>query len=91
MKVAALRQLLQWSGYPVVVLLQEVGILPSRFTFYCLCWHTFTSVTSLLAGVPVLVRRDSNLYIGDFTHHPEGRAIVLKDTYRNAPTQGHLP
>ena len=45
-KVVALRHLLQWSGYPTVVLLQEVGALPARFVFHCLYWHTFTVVSS---------------------------------------------
>ena len=35
-KVVVLRQLLQWSGYPVVVFLHEVGALPAWFLFHCL-------------------------------------------------------
>ena len=81
-KVVALCQMVQWSGYPPVVLLQEVGVLPSHFVLHCLYWQTYTAVSSSSAGVAVLVWHDSQLHIGDFTHHPEGRAIVLKVTYR---------
>ena len=38
-------------------------------------------------GVAILVRRDLQLHIGDFTHHPEGRAMVLALTYRDTPIQ----
>ena len=86
-KVLALRQLLQWSEYPAVVLLQDTGILPPRFVFHCLYWHTFTVVSSSSAGVAILVRRDSQLHIGDFVHHPEGRAIVLELVYKGTPVQ----
>ena len=86
-KIVALRQLLQWSGYPAVVLLQEVGVLPSCFAFHCLYWHTFTVISSSSNGVAVLVRRDSQLHIGDFTHHPQARAIVLERTYCDTPIQ----
>ena len=55
-KVVALRQLLQWSGYPAVVLLQEVGALPPRFMLHCLYWHTFAVVSSSSASVGILVR-----------------------------------
>ena len=80
-KVVALRQSLQQAGYPAAVLLQEVGVVPSRFVFHCLYWHTCTSVSSSSANVVVLVRSDSQSHIGDFTHHPEGRAILLEVTY----------
>ena len=60
-----------------MVLLQEKGVLPPRFVFHCLYWHTFTVVTSTSAGVTILVPRDSQLDIKDFVHHPEGRSIVL--------------
>ena len=86
-KVMALRQLIQWSGYPAVVLLQETGVLPPRFVFHCLYWHTFTVVTSSSASVTILVRRDSQLHIGDFVHHPKGRAIVLELVYKGTPVQ----
>ena len=43
-------------------------------------------VTSPSAGVVFLVR-DSQLHIGDFTHFPEGRAIVLEVTYHGTPIQ----
>ena len=85
-KVMALRQLLQWSGYPAMVLLQETGTLPPLFVFHCLSWHTFTIVSSLSAGVTILVRRDSQLHIGDFVHHPKGRA-VSELPYRGTPVQ----
>ena len=86
-KVVALWQLLQWTGYPAVVLLQETGVLPPRFVFHCLYWHTFTKVASSSAGVAILVRRDSHLHVGDFMHHPEGRAIVLELVYKGMPIQ----
>ena len=86
-KVMALRQLLQWSEYPAVVLLQETGILPPRFVFHCLCCHTFTVVSSSSAGVAILFRRDSQLHIGDFVHHLEGRAIVLELVPKGTPVQ----
>ena len=86
-KVMALRQLIQWSGHPVVVLLQETGVLPPRFVFHCLYWHTFTVVNSSSAGVTILERRDSQLHIGDFVHHPKGKAIVLELIYKCIPVQ----
>ena len=86
-KVVALRQLLQWSGYPAVLLLQEVGALPAPFVFHCLYWHTFAVVSSSSVSVAILVRRDSQLHIGDFTHHLKGRAIVLEITHRDTPIQ----
>ena len=86
-KVMALRQLLQWSGYPAVVLLKETAILPPHFVFHCLYWNTFTLVTSSSAGVAILVRRDSQPHIGDFVHHPEGKAIVLELVYKGTPVQ----
>ena len=86
-KVVALRQLLQWAAYPAVVLLQETQTLPPRFGFHCLYWHTFTNVTSSSAGVAIPVRRDSHLHIGDFMHHPKGRAIVLELVYKDVPIQ----
>ena len=86
-KVVALRQVLQWSEYPAVVLLQETGVLPPRFVFHCLYWHTFTVVSSSSGGVAILVRRDSQLHIGDSLHHPEGRAIVLELVYKGTPVQ----
>ena len=75
-KVFTLRQLLQWAQYPAVVLVQETGVLPPRFVFHRLYWHTFAEVASSSAGVAILVRCDSHLHIGDFIHHPEGRAVV---------------
>ena len=86
-KVVALRELLQGSGDPAVVLLYKVGVLPSRFVFHCLYWRTYMSVSSSSAVVAVLVRRDSQLHIRDFAHHLEGRAIMLKAPYRGTPTQ----
>ena len=44
-------------------------------------------VSSWFAGVAILVRRDSQLRLGDFTHHPDGRAIVLELTNRGTPIQ----
>ena len=85
-KIVALRQLLQWSGYPAVVLLQEIGT-PPPVIFHCLYWHTFAAVSSSSAGVAILVRPDSQLRIGDFTHHLDGRAIVLELAYRDTPVQ----
>ena len=84
-KVVTTRQLLEWSGYPAVVLLPEVGVLPSRSAFHRLYWHTFTARSSSSAGVAVLVGHDSRLHIEDFTHHLEGRAIVLEVTYCYTP------
>ena len=86
-KVMALRQLLQWAEYTAVVLLQETGVLPPRFVFHYLYWHTFAKVASSSAGVAILVRRDSHLHIGDFIHHPEGIAIVLELVYKGAGCQ----
>ena len=86
-KVVVLRQLLQWAEYPAVVHLQETGVLPPRFVFYCLHWHTFTNVASSSAGVAILVRRDSHLQNGDFMHHPEGRPIVLELFCKGMPMQ----
>ena len=86
-KVMALRQLLQWSGYPAVVLLQETGMLPPRFVFHYLYWHTFTLVSSSPTSVAILVRRASQLHIRDFVHHPEGRAMVLELAYRGTLVQ----
>ena len=63
------------------------AFLPGRFVFHCLYNHTYTSVSSSSAGVAVLVRRDSELHIGDFTHHLDGRAIVLEVTYYSTPVQ----
>ena len=38
-KVMAFRQLLQWSGYLAVVLLQKTGVLPPpRLVFRCLAY-----------------------------------------------------
>ena len=54
-KVMALRQLLQWSRYPAMVLFQETGILPPPFRVSL----PFTIVSSSPAGVAILVRRDS--------------------------------
>ena len=68
-----------------MVLLQETGISPPRFVFHCLYWHTFLVVFSSSAGVAILVRRDSRLHVGDFVHHPEGRAIVLELVYKGTP------
>ena len=82
-KVVALRRLLQWSGYPAVLLLQEGGALPPRFMFHCLYWHTFTVVSSSPAGVALLVHPDLQLCIGDFTQHPDDRANVLELTYQD--------
>ena len=70
-----------------MVFLQEIGTLLSRFMFHCLYWHTFTVVFSLSAGVAILVRGDSQLRVGDFTHHLDGRAIVLELAYRDTPVQ----
>ena len=53
--------------------------------FHCLCWHTFTVVSSSSAGVAILVCRGSQLRVGDFTHHPDGTAIVLELAYRDTP------
>ena len=86
-KVVALMQLLQWAKYPVVDLLQETGALPPRFVFHYLAWHTFTKVASSSAGVAIVVRRGSHLHLGDFMHHPEGRAIVLELVYNGMPIQ----
>ena len=86
-KVMALRQLIQWSGYPAVVLLQETGVLPPPLVFHCVYWHTFTVVTSSFAGVTILVRHNSQLHIGDLVHHPEGKAIVLELVYKGTPVQ----
>ena len=55
--------------------------------FHCMYWHTFTVVSSSSAGVAILVRRDSQLHIGDCEHHPEGRAIVLELVYKGTPVQ----
>ena len=76
--VVALRQLLEWAEYRAVVPLQETGVLPPRFVFHCLYLHTFTKVALSSAGVSVLVCCDSHLHVGDFKHHPEGRAIVVE-------------
>ena len=86
-KVMALRQLLQWSGYPAVVLLQETGVPPPRFVFHCLYRNTFTTVASSFAGATILVRRDSHLHIGYFVHHPEDTAIVLELVYKGVLMQ----
>ena len=86
-KVMALRQLLQWAEYPEVFLLQEMGVLSPRFVLHCLYGHTFAKVASSSDRVAILVRRDSNLHIGDFIHHPEGRAIVLELVYKGMPMQ----
>ena len=86
-KVMALRQLLPWSGDPAVVFLQETGVSPPRFVFHCLYWHTYTVVSSSSAGVAILVSWDSQLQMGGFTHHPDGRATVLELTYRETPMQ----
>ena len=50
-------------------------------------WHTFKVVASSSADVTILVRRDSQLHIGAFVHHPEGRAIVLELVYKGMPMQ----
>ena len=55
-KVVALWQLLRWSGYPAVVLLQELEVLLARFVFHRLYWHTSTVVSSLATGVATPVR-----------------------------------
>ena len=55
--------------------------------FHCLYWHTLTMVSSSSAGVAIPVRRDSQWRVGDFTHHPDGRAIVFELTYRDTPIQ----
>ena len=83
--VVVLRGLLQASGYPAVVLLQERGLLPSRLALHYLCWHTFRVVSSSSTGVGILVRRDSQPHIGDSIHHPEGKPIVLELVYRGTP------
>ena len=44
-------------------------------------------VTSSSTGVTILVCRDSQLHIGDFVHHPKGRAIVLELVYKGIPIQ----
>ena len=59
--------------------------MPPQFMFHCLYWHIFTVVSSSSAGVAVLVRRDSQLHVGDFVHHPEGRAIVLGLVCKGTP------
>ena len=51
--------------------------------FHCLYCNTFTLVSSSSGGQAILVRRDSQLRVGDFTHHPDGRAIALELTYRD--------
>ena len=86
-KVVALRRLLKWAEYPAVGLLQDTGILPPRFVFHYLYWHTFTKVASSSGGVAILVCRDSHLHVGDFMHHLEGRAIVLELVYKGVPMQ----
>ena len=86
-KLVELRQPLQWAQYPAVLMLEERGQLPPNFMFHCLYWHTFTLVPFSSAGVAILVRRDSQLQVGDFTHHPEGMAIVLNLVYRGTPLQ----
>ena len=73
--------------YPAVVFLQETGVLPPRIVFHCLYWHMYIVVSSSSAGVAILDRRDSQLQIGGFTHHPNGTAIVLELTYRETPMQ----
>ena len=72
-EIVALRPLLQWCGFFAVVFLQEIGTRPPHFMFHCLYWHTFTVVSSSFAGVAILVRRDSQLHVGDFTHHPDSQ------------------
>ena len=62
-------------------------MLPSRFMSHYLYWHTYRTVSCSLAGVAMLVRHDSQLHIGDYTHYPEGRAIVLRVIYRDKPIQ----
>ena len=42
-----------------------------------------TVVSSSSAGVAIQVRRDSQLHIGDFMHHLQGRAIVPELSYRD--------
>ena len=86
-KVMALRQLLQWAEYPAVVLLQETWVQPPRFVFHCLYWHTVAKVASSSARVAILVHCDSQLHVGDFMHHPKGRAIVLELVYKGVPMQ----
>ena len=61
----ALGQLLQWSGYPIVVLLQEVEAQPARFVVHCLYWHTFTVPSSSSDDVAIPVRRDAQWPRGD--------------------------
>ena len=61
--------------------------MPPCFVFHCLCWHTFTVVSTSSAGVAILVCRDSQLHIGDFVQHPEGSAIVLELVYKCTPVQ----
>ena len=81
------RQLLQWSGYRAVVFLQETRLLLPRFVVHCLYWHTDTVVSSSSAGVAIPVPRDTQLQMGGFTHHPNGRDIVLEYTYMEIPVQ----
>ena len=83
----ALRQLLKWSGYLAVVFLQETGVLPPCFVFHFPYWHAYTVVSSSSARAAILVRRDSQVQIGGFTHHPNGRARVLELNYRESPMQ----
>ena len=59
-KIVALRQLLQWSGYPAVVLLQEVGVPPTSKE-YCplLQWpraHVAPGSQMVLLGVQCIPR-----------------------------------
>ena len=49
--------------------------------------YTFAKVASSSALAAILVRRDSHLHVGDFIHHPEGRAIVLELVYKGMPMQ----
>ena len=86
-KHIALRQLLQYLHYPVVVFLQVVGMLPRHFVFHCLYWHAHTVVPHSSAAVAVLVRRDARVQLGDFVHHAEGRAIILDILYLDVPVQ----
>ena len=60
---------------------------PNCFAIYYRNWHRCTWVSSSSAFVAVFVRRGLQLHIGDFTHCPDGKGIVLRVDYHDTPTQ----
>ena len=73
--------------FPDIVMLQEIGKLPSDFMFHPLymAFHTHTDRNSL--GVAILLRRVLGIQMQEQHFSPDHRAIVVRFLYNDKPFQ----